>query len=263
MILNPGEPEVVNYLIRTVNEILLQYDVDAIHFDDYFYPYFDIGNLDAATQKKYAPAGMTTEDWRRENVNTLVRNVSLLIRRHNKTHQKQIRFGISPFGIWANAPSDKPAFFLKKQSAPSMPAGSLTGGTQSYFKQFADTRKWVQEGWIDYIVPQLYWSFSHRTAPYAALADWWADTVKGTNTDLYIGHGVYRIGTSTDWKDPDELLNQLRFNCLRPEIKGSAFFSYCRLFCPENSAQKNAASKMIELYWQKQYSPVPKTAKGK
>jgi len=266
LILNPGEPEVMNYLIRTVNEIINQYDVDGIHMDDYFYPYVSIGNSDLATWKKYAKDGISIEDWRRENINMLIRNMHGLVVNHNKVSKRRIRFGISPFGIWANSPVTEKTVKPPAKNAkpiPSMAAGSLTSGSQSYFTQFADTRKWVREEWIDYIVPQLYWGFPHQKAAYAALADWWADTVKGTKVDLYIGHAVYKQGAASDFRDPDELTNQILFNCLRPEIKGSILFSYCRVFQPENDSMKKAVRKLIEKYWEMNYIPEKKKDKKK
>lgn len=254
LILNPGEPTVMNYLIRTVREIIQQYDVDAIHMDDYFYPYSDIGSSDEASFRRFAKRGVSLEDWRRSNIDMLIWNIRKLIEKHNASTKRKVRFGISPFGIWANAPEPEEPGGKKKKTDKvvlSMEKGSLTLGSQSYFKQFADTRKWVREEWIDYIVPQLYWGFPHAKAPYAALADWWADTVKGTEVALYIGHGVYRQGTSQDWQNPDELAGQMRFNGLRSEIRGSVFFSYRRVFSPENRAQENAVRTVIEKYWNK------------
>ena len=132
--------------------------------------------------------------------------------------------------------------------------GSLTGGAQSYFKQFADTRRWVRSGWIDYIVPQLYWGFSHRTAPYAALADWWAGCVRGTKCRLYTGHAVYRLGSkSADWKHPMELTCQLLYNSVRPDIHGVVFFSYVRVFQPQNRVKKNEVQRIIRTLWRKKY----------
>ena len=88
--------------------------------------------------------------------------------------------------------------------------GSPTKGSESYFKQFADTRYWVKKGWLDYIIPQIYWNFSHAKAPYAALTDWWSDTVSGTRTKLYIGLGAYNLKPGTSgWGNSDELKNQL------------------------------------------------------
>ncbi len=255
LILNPGEPEVMNYLYRVIGEIVQQYDVDGIHMDDYFYPYSDIGTADADTWKKYGN-GMALADWRRNNVDTMIRNIHNLLKNYNEKHEKNVRFGVSPFGIWANGkPSDEALKQSKKNNKPILyrDEGSMTGGSQSYFKQYADTRKWVKEGWLDYIAPQLYWGFSHTIAAYAALTDWWVETVKGTDVDLYIGQGIYRQGSTADWADPDEQVNQLLYNSQYPEIDGSIFFSYIRIFAPEKKVQKKAAEKIIEKLWKKKY----------
>ncbi len=246
LMLNPGEPEVVLFLADTVREIIGKYNVDAIHFDDYFYPYEDVGSADQKTYRKYAKPGQTLQDWRRENVNLLVRSISKLIRSTNKKNGKQIRFGISPFGIWANRPDPE-----KKASAEyrSHPAGSETAGNQSYFTQYADTRFWVRQGWLDYIAPQLYWGLQHPKASYASLADWWADLVKESGTDLYIGLGVYLLGARNDMNRVNELRDQLLFNATRPEIDGCSLYSARYILKPENTVQKQAIRKVIEGFW--------------
>ena len=251
LILDPGEPAVRNFLRDTVLEIIQQYDVDAIHLDDYFYPYTALGSADAATFRRYARKGEKLEDWRRRNVDTLISQIHETIRKHNRMNGSKVRFGISPFGIWANS---KPVERLNWKDPNHKPEGSPTAGSQSYFKQYADTLKWVREGWIDYIVPQLYWSFYHHHAPYAPLALWWTQAVRKNNpaVDLYVGHGVYQHGTAADWKDPDELTDQVLFN-QAIGIKGSAFFSYTRIFRPDNAAQKRASRKLIRDFWKRSY----------
>ena len=136
-----------------------------------------------------------------------------------------MKFGISPFGIWANKQSNK--------------LGSLTGGKESYSAIFADTRKWVKNGYIDYIVPQIYWNFGHDVAAYAALVDWWSATVRGTKVKLYIGIGAYNGGR---WQS-NELINQMRYNRMHPEVSGAAFFSFRSFFGQERN---NGALKLLE-----------------
>ena len=227
LILDPGRPEVRAFLLATVQELIMNYNVDAIHFDDYFYPYEGTGNTDLATYRRYNPQKLSLENWRRNNVNLMVKSVSTLIRTVNRMQKRKIQFGISPFGIWAN----------KKQ----IPSGSLTGGSQSYFKQYADTRLWVKSGWLDYIAPQLYWTFGHNTAPYAHLTDWWAVTVRGTKTKLYIGHSVARLGENREWSNSKEIYNQLRYNTMVPEVRGSIFYSYSKIFSPINPTMKRGS----------------------
>lgn len=251
LILDPGLPAVRKYLAATVQEIIDQYDVDAIHFDDYFYPYSPMGNADAATYKRHARRGEALEDWRRRNVNQLISDIHDVIKTQNLRYDRKIRFGISPFGIWAN---NKPVKRSNRTEKNFKPEGSATAGGQSYFRQYADCVTWIREGWIDYIIPQLYWSFDHKDAPYGVLAVWWAQTVRRNNPKvaLYIGHGVYQCGTAADWKDPDELTDQILFN-QQQGISGSAFFSYTRMFRPDNAVQKKASRKLIRDFWKKQY----------
>ena len=234
LILDPGRPEVRAFLLATVQEIILKYNVDAIHFDDYFYPYEGTEDADFETYKKFNPRKLSLENWRRNNVNIMVYSVSRLIRSVNKAQKRNIQFGISPFGIWGN----------KKR----IRYGSLTGGSESYYKQYADTRLWVRSGWLDYIAPQLYWSFGHNTAAYAHLADWWAGTVRGTKTKLYIGHSIARIGTNREWGNPYEVYNQMRYNTMVPGIRGSILYSYSKIFSPINPKMKKGSKKVIDLW---------------
>ena len=233
LILDPGQPEVRKFIINTIKEIIENYKVDAIHFDDYFYPYVGVGDLDKATFESHNPEKMNIDDWRRYNVNTVIKDIKQCIDDCEKKQHRKIHFGISPFGIWAN----------KK----SKPEGSLTKGSQSYFTQFADTRLWIKKGWIDYIVPQIYWSFDHEVAAYAALVDWWADTVKNTKTDLYIGQAASRLGSIKGWKSPDELYNQMRYNSKNKNVKGTVFFSYSSLFKPRNNTMKKGSAKVLKV----------------
>ncbi len=239
LLLNPGDPRVVRHIRATVREIVEKYPVDAIHFDDYFYLYSGMGNVDLSTFRQYNPRKLSLEDWRRSNVDSVIRGVKEELTLFNQRSGRRVVFGVSPFGIWANR--------------KSMSTGSPTGGLQSFYAQYADTRGWVRKGWVDYIVPQLYWPFSHDVAAYAALADWWADTVKGTNVNLYIGHGVYRLGAERKWHR-NEVADQLRFNMTRPEINGSVFFSYRSLFSPANQVMRDGVGRILREYWS---APVP------
>ncbi len=233
LLLNPGEPAVVSHIAAVVREVVISYDVDAIHFDDYFYPYEGMRAQDAATYKRYG-RGAQLDVWRRNNVTTAIRTVKSILDTHYKIAKRKVRFGISPFGIWANR--------------SAIAAGSPTGGMQSYFRQYADTRLWIKCGYLDYVVPQLYWNFSHETAAYAALADWWSDTVRDTKVHLIIGHAVSRIGSGREWSAA-ELPNQLRFNCTRHEIAGSALFSYRHVFRPDNKVRRAGVNQVLKRFW--------------
>ncbi|MEA4862529.1 MAG: glycoside hydrolase family 10 protein [Victivallaceae bacterium] len=245
LILNPGEPQVINFVVATVQEIIRNYDVDAIHFDDYFYPYAGIGSIDASTFRKYGAGISNIDDWRRNNVDTLIYNVHNAIDAYNRRTGKRVQFGISPFGIWANR--------------KDVPGGSLTSGSQSYSKQFADTRKWVKRQWLDYIVPQVYWTFGRDVAPYAAIVDWWCSQVRGTGVKLYVGLGAYQLGGSNEqWRNPDEIAAQMRFNSSRGQVSGDVFFSYRNIVRPSNEIMRTGLRRVIERYWQLRVpAPVP------
>lgn len=234
LLLNPGEPRVVRHILATVQEIVQNYPVDAIHFDDYFYLYGGVGDADHNTFRQYNPRKLTLEEWRRANVDAVIRGVKQELTAHNRRTGRKVAFGVSPFGIWANR--------------KSMSAGSLTGGLQSFFAQYADTRGWVKKGWVDYIVPQLYWPFSMDVAAYAALADWWAEAVKGTDVNLYIGHGAYRLGADRNWHR-GELADQLRYNTKLREVDGSILFSYRNIFTPSNQVMKEGTGRILNDYW--------------
>ena len=235
LFLDPGRPEVIQHVVDTVSEIARNYDVDGIHFDDYFYPYSEFGNIDAATFRRYNPQKLSLADWRRANVTRLVAGVHEALAEISRRKGRKIRFGISPFGIWANRKNH--------------PEGSLTAGKESYFAQFADTRGWVRKRYIDYIAPQLYWPFGHEVAAYAALADWWAEQVRGTGVSLYIGTGAYQLGQGKIWQNPNELVNQLRYNTKHPEIDGVIFFSCRSVLNPSNTIMRGGLDRVFRNCW--------------
>ncbi|MBB6121106.1 glycoside hydrolase family 10 protein [Nocardiopsis algeriensis] len=207
--LDPGNPEVQEWVTRVITDVVERYDIDGVHFDDFFYPYPKDGEEfdDDASWKAHGDGFDDRDDWRRDNVNQFVAGVHERIQ-ETKPH---VRFGISPFGIWRNDSSD--------------PTGSPTSGLQSYEAQHADTRTWIQEGSIDYVVPQLYWERGFGIADYEKLADWWAGEVEGTDVDLYIGQGAYRVGES-GWRGEDALSTQLDYSGDLEEVGGDVYFSY-------------------------------------
>ena len=206
-ILNPGEPAVRTYIRAVIDELVTLYDVDGVHFDDYFYPYSGL-NSDTHTYNTYAEDGQSIADFRRESVNAVVRGIKEDIDAYNDENETTVRFGISPFGIWKSGPPDG--------------SNTSTGTMQSYVSQFADSKRWVEEEWVHYIAPQIYWNFAHNLAPYADIADWWASVARGTDVDVLIGHAIY--GTIDSWL-VDEISTQLLYNQKHPEIKGSIFYS--------------------------------------
>ena len=234
LVLNPGEKQVRNFVTATVMEIVSKYNVDSIHFDDYFYPDNAPATVDRITYLKNNPRKLSQGDWRRNNVTTLIYNIHFQIQQFNLRCKRNVRFGVSPFGIWQN--NNKSLL------------GSQTRGAESYNWQYADTRLWVKKNMIDYIVPQIYWSFNHDTAPYAALTDWWCKTVEGTRVELYIGQAAYQLGEK-NW-GRKELYYQLLYNRSKPQIKGSVIFSYRNLATPENPVMKQGGRQMVKYFWQ-------------
>jgi uncharacterized lipoprotein YddW (UPF0748 family) len=208
---NFGIPAVREYIQELVVNMVRTYDVDGIHFDDYFYPYVVAGETfnDAATYKKFGRGFDNIGDWRRHNINLLIKDISKSI----SEEKKWVKFGISPFGVWRNASVDK--------------QGSATeGGQTSYDNLYADTRKWAKYGWIDYIAPQVYFAFEHPKVPYLPLVNWWEEN--HGNRHLYVGHGLYKIAkdaTETGWKSAGQIGRQIRSNYGSEEISGSIFYS--------------------------------------
>ena len=205
---DPGHPQAQEYVLQAILETVKHYDLDAVHFDDYFYPY-RIANEVFPDSSSYALYGKNNygnvDDWRRNNVDFFVKELSSRIKRE-KPH---VKFGISPFGVWRNKDKD--------------PDGSDTqAGQTNYDDLYADVLKWLKEGWIDYVTPQLYWHIGFKVADYSVLLDWWSKHSYGKH--LYIGQGVYRIG-GKGWENPDELLNQVKLNRNYAEVKGSMYFN--------------------------------------
>jgi len=206
---DPGIPDVREYIVQVILDVVKGYDVDGIHFDDYFYPYKVEGQTinDGNTFYKYPNNISDIKDWRRNNVDLLIKELDDSIHHY----KKWVKFGISPFGIWKNKYED--------------PEGSATSGLSNYAELFADSRKWVREGWVDYINPQIYFTFTRRVAPYGTLVDWWSNNTFGRH--VYIGQGAYLVNSRAEaaWKNLSEIPNQIRYIRDNNRIQGSVFFS--------------------------------------
>lgn len=190
---DPGNPAAREYILKVILDVVARYDIDAVHIDDYFYPYPIAGRSfpDQATYTKYNN-GLSKEDWRRENVNLFVSQLNSNI----KKEKSWVKFGVSPFGIWRNDNVD--------------PEGSATRGSSCYDELYSDVRLWIQRKWVDYVAPQLYWEHNHRVAAYDVLLPWWKQN--SGQRHLYIGLGLYRMlnATSYPWNSPNEILKQIR-----------------------------------------------------
>jgi uncharacterized lipoprotein YddW (UPF0748 family) len=208
-VFNPGLPEVRAYIVQVILNVVDNYDIDGVHMDDYFYPYRIAGQKinDAEAFKKYGDGFTNIDDWRRNNVDVLIKTLGDSIHKH----KPYVKFGISPMGIWAN----------KSQN----PEGSDTHGGDSYYELYADSRKWIKEGWIDYINPQLYWTFKYPLAAFETLLDWWSNNAYGRH--LYIGQAAYRINEvrSPGFKQPAQLPDQIKYLRANARVQGSVFFS--------------------------------------
>ena len=210
---NPGLEQTREWICTIVQDIVQRYDIQAIHMDDYFYPY-PAGKQqlpDTKTFEQYPRGFDNIHDWRRNNVNLAIQAISETIRECKDS----VEFGISPFGVWRNNNVDS--------------TGSATrAGITNYDDLYADIRLWIKEGWIDYVLPQLYWEIGKKVADYEILAHWWANEVRGTRCKLYIGMAPYRLENAspkTPWGVGNEIKRQMDLNRTIPEITGECFYS--------------------------------------
>jgi uncharacterized lipoprotein YddW (UPF0748 family) len=206
---DPGNQQAQQFVVKVVQDIVKRYKVDAVHMDDYFYPY-RIAGKEFPDAKSYRNSGssLSKDDWRRSNVDSIIRKLSIAIKQENPT----CKFGISPFSVWRNKDMD--------------PEGSDSqAGQTNYDDLYADILLWLREGWIDYVAPQLYLEIGHEKVAYEKMLDWWAKHSYGKH--VYIGHGIYRSleRRSYAWKKPEELPNQIKMLRLYPNIQGSIYFS--------------------------------------
>lgn len=232
---DPGNPEAQDFVTQVVRDVVSRYSVDAIHFDDYFYPYPIPGKEfpDHQSFRKYGK-GMKRDDWRRSNTDSIIHKLYRAIKDENP----ECQFGISPFGVWRNVDKD--------------PNGSRTkAGPTNYDVLYADILLWLKKGWIDYVTPQLYWEIGHPLADYEVLVDWWSRNTYGKN--CYIGLAMYRAGSNAAWKDKTQLPRQIEQIRKTPGLQGMAFFS-------SKSFEKNLNgwSDSLRLNYFKTPAPTPK-----
>lgn len=205
---DPAYQENRDFIGSVVCDIVRRYDVDAIHIDDYFYPYPNGKmrfNGDAESYAKFG-GGMERNAWRRNNVDLLIEQLHKVI----KDEKPWVRFGVSPFGIWRNKSSD--------------PRGSQSGGLQNYDDLYADVLLWARNGWIDYLAPQLYWQLDLKVAPSRHLAHWWNENA--SDVDIYIGQDVKRTMDTPDpgIHDTNELATKVRLSRELPNVQGNVWW---------------------------------------
>lgn len=206
---DPGNKKAQGFVVSVVQDIVRRYAVDAIHMDDYFYPY-KIPGKEFPDEAGYLASGTTLakDDWRRSNCDSII----VAIHRVIQAERPECRFGISPFSVWRNKSKD--------------PEGSESkAGVTNYDDLYADILLWMRKGWIDYVTPQLYLEIGHDKIAYEKLLDWWSKHSYGKH--VYVGHGIYRAGegNSLKWKNPNEIPNQIKLLRATPNIQGSLYFS--------------------------------------
>lgn len=250
-ILNPGEPEVQQYILDVIKELLNNYpDLDGIHFDDYFYLNkrlmgIDENALDYQTFVKYKNDITDIESFRRQSVNIVIKGTYDLVNNHNLKHNKNAKFGVSPTGIWRNGIEV---------------GGSKTKGQEHYVDLAADSKYWVEQNWLHYILPQVYWPFDkfnnlgEPVAPFANIVNWWSNISTNTQVDLIIGIGLYRQDekeAAHDWFYPNELIEQIKYIQKIPNVIGCSIFTYKTLNNENENIQK-AIETLNTKYWTKQ-----------
>ena len=208
---NPGLPEVRQYAHQIIMDVVKRYDIDGVHFDDYFYPYKIDGQEfnDYASYKLHGNNFNSIEDWRRNNVSSFIKTLSQAL----NSEKPSLRFGISPFGVWRNQKNDT--------------QGSATNAGHTAFDDlYADVILWMKHGWIDYLAPQLYWHIGFEPADYKVLLEWWSNHSYGRH--IYIGQSAYKVRRDADlsaWQNPGEMPQHIRLNREYPQVKGNIFFS--------------------------------------
>ncbi len=268
LILNPGDLGVQKHIVNTLKEIVENYDVDGLHFDDYFYlngsmhsettntnfaggEYYDksltgeniLNDLPTYEDYKANPAkydmkaGLTLGNFRRESINNIMKNIRIMIDEHNAKTGKHVEYGSKPAAVWQSS-----AESCKDGSANASPMGSNNAchAYASNWNLYADTKKWVESGYVDWVAPQVYYDFENREVPYADIVTWWADVVNRVNekraaeglkpVKMYVAHGIYLYdGSDVRYNNQNEIQRQLKFNQMFDCIKGSAVYDYTTL----------------------------------
>lgn len=243
ILLSPSHPEVIDFVTKTIIEVAENYDVEAVHIDDYFYPYAKIPEeteFDDYLKYRTSPE-QSLSDFRRMNVDKMIKNIHDELKKLLSKKEKKVEFGISPFAIYRTHSSiveggwDKGSFHS---------AGVL----QCYEELYSDVYKWMEEGWIDYVVPQVYFPFERKDVTYHDLTKWWSERCAETHTKLYIGMGLYQMGSNETWQNPEEINNQLSFNQNFENVAGTIFFTYHDLVKGDNEVKNQSLDKLKEIW---------------
>lgn len=234
IVLDPGIPYVGDYIVHVVEEVVSEYDIDAVHFDDYFYPYPTNDKKDfpdTASFRLYnrGYSAKEKDTWRRENVDLIIERLSKTI----KNIKPYIKFGISPFGVWRNYAIDT--------------TGSATSSNiTNYDDLYADVIRWQKQKWIDYLMPQIYWEVGHPNADYKILCDWWANHNYGRH--VYIGLAGYKASESQSgiWCDPKILESQIDSTRRNDRIQGTGIFRIAHIMENKNGWMDSISSNLFQ-----------------
>lgn len=245
VILSPSHKEVIEFVTNTIMEVVDNYDVEGVHIDDYFYPYAKIPEeLEKEDYLLFRKTFDTSfDDFRRDNVNKMIKSIHDALKKSFSKTNKKVLFGISPFAIYRTNSKIIPNGWDKGSF-------NASGALQCYSELYSDVYLWMKEGWIDYVVPQVYFPFERKDVTYHDLTRWWSTICKETKTTLYIGMGLYQMGSTEVWQNPQEIKNQLSYNMQYDNIDGTIFFTYHDLVKGQN-AVKDEALDTIKQLWKK------------
>lgn len=243
IILSPSHPEVIDFVAKTIMEVVDNYDVEGVHIDDYFYPYAKIPE-----EKEYEDylayrenESQSFDDFRRMNVDKMIKRIHDELKKSFSKNGKKVLFGISPFAIYRTHSSIVEGGWDKgSYNAP--------GALQCYSALYSDVYKWMEEKWIDYVVPQVYFPFERKDVTYHDLTKWWSTRCEETGTTLYIGMGLYQMGSNEVWQNPKEIVNQLAFNQNFVNVKGTIFFTYRDLVKGQNDIKDQALDEIKKIW---------------
>ena len=248
IILSPSHKEVIEFVSESILEVARKYDVEGVHIDDYFYPYAKIKEDDERNDYlKYRDSeNQSFDDFRRSNVDKMIKMVHDKLKALEHETNKKVEFGISPFAVYRTNSSIRPDGWEKGSY-------NASSALQCYSELYSDVYKWMKEEWIDYVVPQDYFSFDRKDVSYHDVVWWWSNICNETKTKLYIGQGLYQMGSKEGWacetwQNKEEIANQLKFNCNFPNVLGTIFFTY-RDLVPGQNEIKDAALKDIKKMW--------------
>lgn len=301
LILNPGEPAVREHIVNSIKELVTNYDIDGFHFDDYFYLNSKSSgtyssqthNLnfaggveydealtgantlnDLGTYRRYLAnpsdfemeAGLNLGDFRRESINLMMKNIRDFVDEYNAEHGTYVEFGSKPAAVWQSSSE-----YCNDSSTHPEGSNTACGAYSSNYNLFADTKHWVEEGYVDWVAPQVYYDFANREAPYADIVEWWSELVDKVNTQrannnqkairLYIAHGIYHAKdeSTTRFKDYNEMVYQLKFNTKFDNISGSAVYAYSDLLNFRTETQRYVIGVNFYNLWNKnRVVPLPR-----